>query len=250
MIKNLCFRPLSLENEDCRNISLNNIHIIKQAIKKRRWEIICNYHPKKDFDLVELSKIVKSMKDSNIISIGLEVDPENISEKILNQTLHNIFYTIHLSDLTILLKNNKDIFDKLFRNEIIFIENSQIGTYSSRDFAILKKYAKNNNNKILIESFYSEKIDDFSFGENIYLDYSKLKKMKLSNIDYKRYFISTSYFDTFNINQLSTLTGWEYFREDGIFESISFLRNNNLTEKEIMQCTYFKFKDLFDDKTK
>jgi hypothetical protein len=102
-----------------------------------------------------------------------------------------------------------------------------------------------NAKNILLESFYDRNLDDFQFGQNVYLDYRRLKDHSDPEIDLRRYFISTSYSDAINDDSLENNKGWDSFREYGLFEMIAFLREQGLTEQDILDCIHDKFLDLF-----
>lgn len=245
MIKYFCFRPLSIENERCCNIDIDNINRIDEAIKKRRWKIVGDFHPISASNITEYKYLDNQIENTDILSIGIKIDLNTISKDLLSSDFHHPFYIIEQSHLEELFNKHKDVIDYILKHKIVFIENKGINPINVAELIKLKEYSVINK-KLLIESCYDKKIDDFSFGSNIYLDFSKLFNIKkLFDIDYKKYFISTSYTDVFNLRQNNELVGWEFFRSKGIFDMINFLRNQKLTEKEIVNCTYYKFINLF-----
>jgi|GEM_PF-5303027 len=241
MIKNLCFRPLYLDNLYARNVNCANISILNSSGLKRRWKLILQH----EFECIDsLQDLLLTLEFQNsICAIGVNLDLAVINKKILNliSNNRNIFLIFDINNIDFSNKEYIFYLQTIIENNCIFLPNNNRNYYEN---ALKLKSSIESTDKILFESTYKESIDDFSLGANIYLDFTRMQQIKKYN--YSKFFISTSYNDTLKFdNKLESYCDWDFFRKNGLVDLIYFLRDNELLELEIVNCVYNKFIDFF-----
>ncbi|MGF6355725.1 hypothetical protein ABIE27_003640 [Paenibacillus sp. 4624] len=246
MIKYLCFRPMTIDGESATDLTPLNFQALNKAGLKRRWKLYLEHQLVREQELNHVLEQLCEMEALSIVSVGIHVSLKSLLNKprpYENDKI-SVFYILDHSEMAeIQCQRGKDeLMSDILAHDNVFIPHRFPSYYD--DLHELKPQLHNAKN-ILLESFYDRNLDDFQFGQNVYLDYRRLKDHSDPEIDLRRYFISTSYSDAINDDSLENNKGWDSFREYGLFEMIAFLREQGLTEQDILDCIHDKFLDLF-----
>ncbi|SHM14093.1 hypothetical protein SAMN04487860_101219 [Ruminococcus flavefaciens] len=237
----LCFMPISLDFTDCTDISEDNIDTVNNIGYKRRWKLVAYKRYKGIADLKRFIEVYSDKAPKYIPAIGVVIGTDDIKELIESDIMitENIFFTIDVTDALTAEGVLNDI-RCLAMKAKIFFRNFDPDIYHSVIPEIRDIFGDSDN--VMFESDYLSSASDRGIS---YIDVNKADISKIA--DLSRYLISTSYNDAIIScsDDEKVSSDWEMFRKRGIFNMIRLLRDRCMSEQEIAECTYYKFRDFF-----